>query len=165
MMSIYQFKANKLNGEKIFLEMYRGKVMVIVNTASKCGFSPQYSDLQKLYEKYQDKGFVILGFPCNQFLGQEPGDSLEIASYCKLNHGVTFPMFEKVQVNGRHAHPLFHYLIEHAPGLMGTKAVKWNFTKFLINREGHIVNRYAPQTKPFEMEEDIIKLLQMDSKE
>lgn len=158
-MSIYHFEVNKINGEKIWLEEYAGKVIVIVNTASKCGFSPQYGDLQKLYERYKEKGLVILGFPCNQFLGQEPGDSLEIDTYCKLNHGVTFPIFEKVHVNGKQAHPLFAYLTEHAPGVMGSKSIKWNFTKFLIDREGEIVSRYAPQTKPFEMEEDIKKCL------
>ncbi|MFJ8245098.1 glutathione peroxidase [Peribacillus asahii] len=158
-MSIYHFEVNKINGEKIWLEEYAGKVIVIVNTASKCGFSPQYGDLQKLYERYKEEGLVILGFPCNQFLGQEPGDSLEIDTYCKLNHGVTFPIFEKVHVNGKQAHPLFDYLTEHAPGMMGSKSIKWNFTKFLINREGEIVSRYAPQTKPFEMEEDIKKCL------
>lgn len=158
-MSIYQFKVTKINGEKIFLEEYRGKVIVIVNTASKCGFSPQYSDLQKLYEQYKDAGLIILGFPCNQFLAQEPGDHLEIDSYCKLNHGVTFPIFEKVHVNGKDAHPLFTYLRENAPGMMGSKAIKWNFTKFLIDREGNITHRYAPQTKPFRMEEEIKQLL------
>ena len=161
-MSIYQFEVTKINGEKIFLEEYRGKVIVIVNTASKCGFSPQYSDLQKLYDQYKDVGLIILGFPCNQFLAQEPGDHLEIDSYCKLNHGVTFPIFRKVRVNGKDAHPLFKYLRENAPGMMGSKSIKWNFTKFLIDREGNITHRYAPQTKPFEMEEDIKKLLEQE---
>lgn len=159
-MSIYHFEVNKINGEKISLEAYKEKVILLVNTASKCGFSPQYDDLQKLYEQYKDAGLMILGFPCNQFLGQEPGDHLEIDSYCKLNHGVTFPMFEKVHVIGKDAHPLFKYLTEHAPGMMGSKAIKWNFTKFLIDREGEVVNRFAPQTKPFDLEEDIKKLLQ-----
>ena len=158
-MSIYEFKVNKINGETISLEEYRGKVMIIVNTASKCGFSPQYDDLQSLYVQYEGQGLAILGFPCNQFLNQEPGDDLEIDSYCKLNHGVTFPMFAKVNVNGKEAHPLFSYLAENAPGLMGSKSIKWNFTKFLIDREGNIISRYAPKTKPLELESDIKKLL------
>lgn len=159
-MSIYQFNVNKINGETIFLEEYKGKVVLIVNTASKCGFSPQYDDLQKLYDQYREEGLIILGFPCNQFLGQEPGDPLEIESYCKLNHDVTFPMFEKVRVFGKNAHPLFKYLTEQAPGIMGSKAIKWNFTKFIIDQRGNVVNRYAPQTKPFDIEVDIKKLLQ-----
>ncbi|MGW8425075.1 MULTISPECIES: glutathione peroxidase [Bacillaceae] len=158
-MSIYEFEVNKINGETISLEEYRGKVMIIVNTASKCGFSPQYDDLQSLYVRYKEDGVVVLGFPCNQFLNQEPGDDLEIDSYCKLNHGITFPMFAKVNVNGKEAHPLFSYLTENAPGVMGSKSIKWNFTKFLIDRNGNIVSRYAPKTKPLEMEEDIKKLL------
>ncbi|WP_057912713.1 glutathione peroxidase [Peribacillus muralis] len=158
-MSIYEFEVIKINGETISLEEYRGKVMLIVNTASKCGFSPQYDDLQSLYVQYKEDGLVVLGFPCNQFLNQEPGDDLEIDSYCKLNHGVTFPMFAKVNVNGKEAHPLFSYLAENAPGLMGSKSIKWNFTKFLIDRDGKIVSRYAPKTKPLELESDLKKLL------
>ncbi|MFF2456239.1 glutathione peroxidase [Peribacillus simplex] len=158
-MSIYEFEVNKINGETISLEEYRGKVMIIVNTASKCGFSPQYDDLQSLYVQYKEDGVVVLGFPCNQFLNQEPGDDLEIDSYCKLNRGITFPMFAKVNVNGKEAHPLFSYLTENALGVMGSKSIKWNFTKFLIDRNGNIVSRYAPKTKPLEMEEDIKKLL------
>ena len=158
-MSIYEFEVNKINGETISLEEYKGKVMIIVNTASKCGFSPQYDDLQSLYVQYKEDGVVVLGFPCNQFLNQEPGDDLEIDSYCKLNHGVTFPMFAKVNVKGKEAHPLFSYLTENAPGVMGSKSIKWNFTKFLIDRNGNIVSRFAPKTKPLEMEEDIKKLL------
>ncbi|MEB2492059.1 glutathione peroxidase [Peribacillus frigoritolerans] len=158
-MSIYEFEVNKINGETISLEDYKGKVMIIVNTASKCGFSPQYDDLQSLYVQYKEDGVVVLGFPCNQFLNQEPGDDLEIDSYCKLNHGVTFPMFAKVNVKGKEAHPLFSYLTENAPGVMGSKSIKWNFTKFLIDRNGNIVSRFAPKTKPLEMEEDIKKLI------
>ncbi|MFJ7939021.1 glutathione peroxidase [Peribacillus sp. NPDC096622] len=158
-MSIYEFEVKKINGESISLEEYKGKVMIIVNTASKCGFSPQYDDLQSLYVQYKEDGVVVLGFPCNQFLNQEPGDDLEIDSYCKLNHGVTFPMFAKVNVKGKEAHPLFSYLTENAPGVMGSKSIKWNFTKFLIDRNGNIVSRFAPKTKPLEMEEDIKKLL------
>ncbi|CAK6475133.1 Glutathione peroxidase BsaA [Peribacillus frigoritolerans] len=158
-MSIYEFEVNKINGETISLEEYKGKVMIIVNTASKCGFSPQYDDLQSLYVQYNEDGVVVLGFPCNQFLNQEPGDDLEIDSYCKLNHGVTFPMFAKVNVKGKEAHPLFIYLTENAPGVMGSKSIKWNFTKFLIDRNGNIVSRFAPKTKPLEIEEDIKKLI------
>lgn len=158
-MSIYEFEVKKINGDVISLEEYKGKVLIIVNTASKCGFSPQYDDLQSLYVQYKEDGLEVLGFPCNQFLNQEPGDELEIDSYCKLNHGVTFPMFAKVNVNGKDAHPLFSYITENAPGVMGSKSIKWNFTKFLIDREGNIVNRYAPKTKPLEMEEDLKKLL------
>lgn len=158
-MSIYEFEVKKINGETISLEEYSGKVMIIVNTASKCGFSPQYDDLQSLYVQYKEDGVVVLGFPCNQFLNQEPGDDLEIDSYCKLNHGITFPMFAKVNVKGKEAHPLFSYLTENAPGVMGSKSIKWNFTKFLIDRNGNIVSRYAPKTKPLEMEEDIKKLI------
>ncbi|MED3995312.1 glutathione peroxidase [Peribacillus frigoritolerans] len=158
-MSIYEIEVNKINGETISLEEYKGKVMIIVNTASKCGFSPQYDDLQSLYVQYKEDGVVVLGFPCNQFLNQEPGDDLEIDSYCKLNHGVTFPMFAKVNVKGKEAHPLFSYLTENAPGVMGSKSIKWNFTKFLIDRNGNIVSRFAPKTKPLEMEEDIKKLI------
>ncbi|MFC9601215.1 glutathione peroxidase [Peribacillus butanolivorans] len=158
-MSIYEFEVKKINGETVSLEEYKGKVMIIVNTASKCGFSPQYDDLQSLYVQYKEDGLVILGFPCNQFLNQEPGDELEIDSYCKLNHGVTFPMFAKVNVNGKDAHPLFSYITENAPGVMGSKSIKWNFTKFLIDREGSIVSRYAPRTKPLEIEDDLKELL------
>ncbi|MFD4932274.1 glutathione peroxidase [Peribacillus butanolivorans] len=158
-MSIYEFEVKKINGETVSLEEYKGKVMIIVNTASKCGFSPQYDDLQSLYIQYKEDGLVILGFPCNQFLNQEPGDDLEIDSYCKLNHGVTFPMFAKVNVNGKDAHPLFSYITQNAPGVMGSKSIKWNFTKFLIDREGNIVSRYAPRTKPLEIEDDLKELL------
>ncbi|MBT2630753.1 glutathione peroxidase [Bacillus sp. ISL-101] len=158
-MSIYEFEVNKINGETISLEEYKGKVMIIVNTASKCGFSPQYDDLQSLYVQYKEDGLVVLGFPCNQFLNQEPGDDLEIDSYCKLNHGVTFPMFAKVNVKGKEAHPLFSYLTENAPGVMGSKSIKWNFTKFLVDRNGNIVSRFAPKTKPLEMEENIKKII------
>lgn len=158
-MSIYEFEVKKINGDTISLEEYKGDVLIIVNTASKCGFSPQYDDLQSLYKQYKDEGLTVLGFPCNQFLNQEPGDELEIDSYCKLNHGVTFPMFAKVNVNGKDAHPLFSYITENAPGMMGSKSIKWNFTKFLIDREGNIVNRYAPKTKPLEMEEDLKRIL------
>lgn len=159
MASVYDFEVKKIDGEVISLNQYKGNVLLIVNTASKCGFTPQYDDLQSLYQNYKDQGFTVLGFPCNQFLGQEPGDELEIDSFCRLNYGVTFPMFAKVDVKGKDAHPLFTYLTENAPGMMGSKAIKWNFTKFLIDREGSVVKRFAPQTKPFEIERDIKELL------
>jgi len=158
-MSIYDFEAKTITGETISLDTYKGKVLLIVNTASKCGFAPQYEELQTLFSRYQDQGFTVLGFPCNQFMGQEPGDELEIDSFCKLNHGVTFPMFAKVDVKGENAHPLFTYLTERAPGMLGSKKIKWNFTKFLVDGEGNIVNRYAPKTKPFEFEDEIAKLV------
>ncbi|PLT34940.1 glutathione peroxidase [Bacillus sp. V5-8f] len=158
-MSVYDFEAKKIDGEVISLNQFKGNVTLIVNTASKCGFTPQYDDLQSLYERYEEKGFTILGFPCNQFLSQEPGDELEIDSFCRLNYGVTFPMFAKVDVKGKEAHPLFEYLTDNAPGVMGSKAIKWNFTKFLVDKEGRVVRRYAPQTKPFDIEGDIKELL------
>ncbi|RFU65466.1 glutathione peroxidase [Peribacillus glennii] len=160
-MSVYDFEAKKIDGEVVSLNVFKGDVLLIVNTASKCGFTPQYDDLQSLYQKYKDKGLTVLGFPCNQFLGQEPGDELEIDSFCRLNYGVTFPMFAKVDVKGKEAHPLFEYLTENAPGVMGSKAIKWNFTKFLVDKEGNVVRRYAPQTKPFEIENDIKELLKL----
>ncbi|WP_163100926.1 glutathione peroxidase [Peribacillus alkalitolerans] len=158
-MSIYEYEAKSIDGSIVTMENYKGKVLLIVNTASKCGFTNQYDELQKIYEKYRDQGFEILGFPCNQFMGQEPGDELDIQSFCRLNYGVTFPMFAKIDVNGEDAHPLFKYLADEAPGLLGSKSIKWNFTKFLINREGKPVSRFAPKTKPFEFEKDIENLL------
>jgi glutathione peroxidase len=158
-MTVYQFEAKKITGENVSLNEYDGNVLLIVNTASKCGFTPQYKELQQLYENYHDKGFEILGFPCNQFMNQEPGDESEIQSFCKVNYGVTFPMFAKVDVKGKNAHPLFVYLTENAPGVMGTKGIKWNFTKFLVDRTGHVVSRYGPSTNPSEIAGDIEKLL------
>ncbi|MGM9926882.1 MAG: glutathione peroxidase [Bacillus sp. (in: firmicutes)] len=158
-MTIYNFEATLLNGEKIALKKYEGKVVLIVNTASKCGFTPQYEQLQTLYEKYKEQGLIVLGFPCNQFMKQEPGDDLEIENFCRLNYGVTFPMFAKIDVKGEKAHPLFIYLSNEAPGVLGSKGVKWNFTKFLIDRKGHVVKRCSPQTKPFDIEEEIRALL------
>lgn len=158
-MSVYSFEAKKIDGSTVSLNEYKGKVLFIVNTASKCGFTPQYKELQALYEKYNEQGLEILGFPCNQFMSQEPGTENEIQSFCQLNYGVTFPMFAKVNVNGKDAHPLFRYLTEQAPGMLGMKAVKWNFTKFLVDRNGNVVDRFAPSTKPKELEIDIEKLL------
>ena len=158
-MVIYDFEVKQLNGELTSLKKYEGKVILIVNTASKCGLTPQYEQLQTLYERYRDEGLVVLGFPCNQFMNQEPGDDLEIEGFCRLNFGVTFPVFSKINVNGQNAHPLFKHLTEQVPGVMGSKSIKWNFTKFLIDRQGKIVKRFSPQTKPFDIEEEIKHLL------
>ncbi|MDR0269870.1 glutathione peroxidase [Paenibacillus sp.] len=158
-MSVYGYHARTLQGKDIPLSEYQGQVLLIVNTASKCGFTPQYLGLQELYEKLHERQFEILGFPSNQFAHQEPGDNEEIAEFCQMNFGVTFPMFEKTDVKGVNAHPLFKHLTEKAPGVLGSKAIKWNFTKFLVDKEGHVVKRYAPQTTPDKIEEDIIKLL------
>ena len=154
-MSIYDFKARAIDGKEISLETYRGKVVLIVNVASKCGFTPQYKGLESLYEKYKDQGLVILGFPCNQFGGQEPGAEAEILSFCDLNYGVTFPLFSKIDVNGTNAHPLFGYLKTAKPGILGTEAIKWNFTKFLIDRKGEPIHRYAPSDKPEAIDSDV----------
>jgi glutathione peroxidase len=159
MTSIYSFSARTLAGEPVTLERYAGKVLLIVNTASECGFTPQYAGLQKLYETYSARGLVLLGFPCNQFGKQEPGDAAQIGAFCEKNYGVTFPMFEKIDVNGANAHPLYRWLTEEAPGLLGLEAIKWNFTKFLVDREGNVVKRYAPVTKPEAIAADIEKLL------
>ncbi|WP_250533811.1 glutathione peroxidase [Caballeronia sp. AZ10_KS36] len=157
--SIYGFTAERLDGTTTSLDTYRGKVLLIVNTASECGFTPQYRGLQELYTLYAGRGFEVLGFPCNQFGKQEPGDAAQIGSFCETNYGVTFPMFAKIDVNGPNAHPLFKYLTEKEPGVLGLEAIKWNFTKFLIDRNGNIVKRYAPITKPESIADDIEKLL------
>jgi glutathione peroxidase len=157
--SVYDFSANSLGAKRADLAATKGKVLLIVNTASQCGFTPQYKGLEEVYEKYHDQGFEVLGFPCNQFGAQEPGDSGQIAQFCEQNYGVTFPMFEKVDVNGANAHPLFKWLKDQAPGLLGTKDIKWNFTKFLVGRDGKVVDRYAPTTRPDAIAGDIEKLL------
>jgi glutathione peroxidase len=157
--SVYDFTAKTIRSEEQSLADYKGKVLLIVNTASKCGFTPQYKELQELYEQYRDRDFVVLGFPCNQFGHQEPGTEEEIEQFCQVNYGVTFPMFAKVDVNGENAHPLFEYLKEKAPGVLGTKAIKWNFTKFLVDRNGNVVARFASQTRPSELKSEIEKLL------
>ncbi|MCQ9282198.1 glutathione peroxidase [Priestia aryabhattai] len=158
-MSVYEYSAKTIKDEDVSLFNYQGDVLLIVNTASKCGFTPQYKDLQALYEEEKENGLTVLGFPCNQFGGQEPGSSNDIEQFCELNYGVSFPMFAKVDVKGEHAHPLFTYLTEQAPGLLGSKAIKWNFTKFLVNRQGEVVKRYAPQTAPKDIQKDIKELL------
>ncbi len=147
------------DGAPVPLDQWRGQVLLIVNTASKCGFTPQYEGLEALHRRYAGRGFAVLGFPCNQFGAQEPGDAAEIANFCSLTYDVTFPVFAKIDVNGAQAAPLFEQLKADAPGVLGTKAVKWNFTKFLINRDGKVVRRYAPTTKPEEIAADIEALL------
>ncbi|MFD2627249.1 glutathione peroxidase [Oceanobacillus kapialis] len=157
-MSVYQFKAEKINGNEVSLSEYEGKVLLIVNTASKCGFTSQLEGLQGLYNTYQQQGLEILGFPCNQFNSQDPGSNEEIEEFCQLNYGVTFPMFSKVDVKGKSAHPLFTYLTDEAKGLL-TKQIKWNFTKFLVDKNGEVMDRFAPQTKPEELEKAIQEAL------
>jgi glutathione peroxidase len=158
-MSTFDFKAEDIAGKPVDLSQYKGQVLLIVNTASKCGFTPQYKGLEKVYEQFKDKGAVVLGFPCNQFGGQEPEGEAEIGAFCEKNFGVTFPLFAKVDVNGGGAHPLFQHLKKAAPGLLGTEAIKWNFTKFLIKKDGSVYKRYAPSTAPEELVGDIEKLL------
>jgi glutathione peroxidase len=158
-MSTFDFKAEDISGAAVDLSKYKGQVLLIVNTASKCGFTPQYKGLEKVYEQFKDKGAVVLGFPCNQFGGQEPEGEAEIGAFCEKNFGVTFPLFAKVEVNGGGAHPLFQHLKKAAPGLLGTEAIKWNFTKFLIKKDGSVYKRYAPSTAPEELVVDIEKLL------
>lgn len=155
MSSIYQFQAQRLTGEIQSLADYQGQVLLIVNTASKCGFTPQFEGLEKIYQQYQTQGFSVLGFPCNQFGGQDPASNAEIGEFCQFNYGVTFPMFAKIEVNGENAHPLFDYLKNHAKGLLGSEMIKWNFTKFLVGRDGQVIKRYAPTTKPEEIVQDI----------
>ncbi|HVT24610.1 MAG TPA: glutathione peroxidase [Rhizomicrobium sp.] len=159
MTTVYDFNAKTLAGDEISLSNFRGQVLLIVNTASKCGFTPQYEGLEKLYEKLHDKGLTILGFPCNQFGSQEPGTESEIGAFCQKNYGVSFPMFAKIDVNGDDAHPLYKYLKKEEKGVLGTQAIKWNFTKFLIDKDGNPVERYGSTTKPEDIEGDILKLL------
>src|SRR5665213_272129 len=151
-MTIYQYTAATSAGEGVGLEAWRGRVLLIVNTASQCGFTPQYAGLEALYKKLEPQGLTVLGFPCNQFGAQEPGTEAEIGDFCEKNYGVTFPIFAKVEVKGPNANQLFQYLTQTKPGILGTEAIKWNFTKFLIDRDGEPVARYAPQTKPEELE-------------
>lgn len=158
-MNAYDFNATALDGQPVDLDRYRGKALLIVNTASACGFTPQYQGLEELQRRYADQGLVVLGFPCNQFGRQEQGSEAEIGAFCEKNYGVTFPMFSKIDVNGDDAHPLFRFLKGEAPGVLGTEAIKWNFTKFLVDRQGEVVKRYAPATKPEDLKEDIEKLL------
>ena len=159
MASIYDFSVSDIRGAAQKLDRYKDKVMLIVNVASKCGFTPQYKALEALYEKLHGRGLEVLGFPCNQFGAQEPGSEKEIAQFCELNYGVTFPMFAKIDVNGDQAAPLYRYLKKEKPGLLGSEAIKWNFTKFLVDRKGNVVERYAPNVEPQSIAGDIEKLL------
>ena len=159
MTSLYQFEAELLEGDTKQMSDYEGKVLLIVNTASKCGFTPQFAGLEKVYEKYKDRGFEVLGFPCNQFGGQDPGSNDEIGAFCQRNYGVDFPMFAKVDVKGPEAHAIFRYLTREAKGILGSESIKWNFTKFLVSKDGKFLNRYPPTTKPESIEEDIEKAL------
>lgn len=157
--SIYEFEVLDINGKPQTLKTYQGKTLLIVNVASKCGFTNQYSDLEKIYLEYKDQGLEILAFPCNQFGAQEPGDSEEIKNFCSLNYSVTFPLFSKIDVNGDNASPVYNYLKESLPGILGSKAIKWNFTKFLVDKNGNPVERYAPTDKPNDILKDIKKIL------
>ena len=157
-MKFYDFKAKKINGEIVSMNEYEGKVILVVNTASKCGLTPQFKELQEIYEEYKSKGFEILGFPCDQFAKQEFGRNEEINKFCKLNYGVNFSMFEKINVNGEDTHPLYKYLKNESKGLL-TKNIKWNFTKFLIDKDGNVIKRYAPIVSPLKIKTDIENLL------
>lgn len=158
-MSVYPYRVTNIDGKEVSLSDYSGKVLLVVNVASQCGFTPQYAGLQKLYEKYQDRGFAVLGFPCNQFGSQEPGTEAEIKNFCETSFGVKFPLFQKIDVNGPGTHPLYQYLKQAKPGILGTEKIKWNFTKFLIDREGNPVKRFAPGDKPESIAEEIERLL------
>lgn len=157
--SVFNFHCASINGEKVPLTQFRDKVTLIVNTASYCGFTPQFKGLEYLYRRYQERDFVVLGFPCNQFANQDPYDNERISDFCVRNYGVSFPMFAKVQVNGDNTHPLFDYLKTRAPGLFGSKSIKWNFTKFLVDREGNVVDRFGPTTFPRRLSQRIERLL------
>jgi glutathione peroxidase len=158
-MNVFDFTANSLDGQPVSLDRFRGKVLLIVNTASACGFTPQYKGLEALHQTYGARGLAVLGFPCNQFGKQEPGTEAEIGAFCEKNYGVSFPLFAKVDVNGDDAHPLFKHLKGEKPGVLGTEAIKWNFTKFLVGRDGEVVKRYAPATTPEDIAGDIDRLL------
>lgn len=155
MADIYDFEAQQIGGDVVPLAQFRGKPLLIVNTASACGFTPQFAGLEELHRRYGERGLVVLGFPCNQFGHQDPGTNDEIASFCQVNYGVSFPMMAKIAVNGAEAHPLYRWLTAEAPGLLGSKAIKWNFTKFLIGKDGRVVKRYAPQDAPEKLAKDI----------
>ena len=153
--TVYDFEARDIAGKDTSLADFKGKVMLIVNTASKCGFTPQFGGLEALHSAYAAKGLVVLGFPCNQFGSQDPGSDSEIAEFCQMNYGVSFPMMGKIDVNGPAAHPLYKWLAAEAPGLLGSKAIKWNFTKFLVGKDGQVIKRYAPMDKPADLAKDI----------
>lgn len=160
MSSIYDISAKTLDGKNLSLLEFKGKVILVVNVASRCGFTPQYAGLEKLYQSYKDQGFVVLGFPCNQFGSQEPGSEDEIKSFCSLNYNVSFLLFSKVDVNGPHTHPLYEFLKKNAKGILGTEAIKWNFTKFLIDKQGSVVERFAPTSTPESLAPTIQKLIE-----
>jgi glutathione peroxidase len=159
MSSVYDYTATTINGQEKPMTDFKGQVVLVVNTASKCGLTPQFKGLESLYETYKERGLMVLGFPCNQFAGQDPASNDEISEFCQLNYGVSFPMFAKIDVNGDSAHPLFKHLKSAAPGLLGSEAIKWNFTKFLVDRNGQVVERYAPTTEPEKIAKDIERLL------
>ena len=156
--SVFEFSVKDINGSDVSLSQYKGKFLLIVNVASKCGFTPQYQGLEDLYKELHDQ-LVVLGFPCNQFGAQEPGNSEEIKNFCSLNYNISFPLFQKIEVNGENASPLYQFLKQEKPGLLGTEAIKWNFTKFLVNREGQVIKRYAPTDKPQDIKNDLSKML------
>ena len=155
MSTVYDFEALQINGQPVSLSQFKGRVMLIVNTASACGFTPQFAGLEELHQTYDDQGLVVLGFPCNQFGAQDAGSNEEIAEFCQLSYGVSFPMMAKIDVNGAQAHPLYRWLTTEAPGLLGSKAIKWNFTKFLVGRDGAVLKRYAPTATPASLVKDI----------
>jgi glutathione peroxidase len=155
MSSVYDFDALQINGQSVPLKQYQGKPLLIVNTASACGFTPQFAGLEALHKTYADKGLVVLGFPCNQFGAQDKGSNDEISEFCQLNYGVSFPMMAKIDVNGGEAHPLYQWLVKEAPGFLGTKAIKWNFTKFLVGKDGQVLKRYAPTDTPASLAQDV----------
>ena len=159
MSTVYDFEAQRIDGSRAPLADYRGQVLLIVNTASACGFTPQFAGLQELHRTYADRGLVVLGFPCNQFGSQDPGSNAEIAGFCQQNYGVSFPMMQKIEVNGGNAHPLYRWLTSEAPGLLGSKAIKWNFTKFLVGKDGRVIRRYAPQDAPAKLAKDVEAVL------
>lgn len=159
MSTVYEYSAKRIDGQEQSIDAYRGKALLIVNVASKCGYTPQYAGLESLYRKYKDQGLMILGFPCNQFLSQEPGDEQAIQQFCSLNYDVSFPIFSKIDVNGDGTHPLYQFLKKSAKGVLGTEAIKWNFTKFLVSKDGEHIERFATATKPEEMDADIQRVL------
>jgi glutathione peroxidase len=162
-MNLYEFTVTAIGGQTVALDTYRGQVLLVVNVASKCGFTSQYAGLEALYRRYRHKGFTVLGFPCDQFAHQEPGSEAEIQNFCSLTYDVTFPLFAKVEVNGNGAHPLYKYLKKAQPGLFGSEAIKWNFTKFLVNREGRVLKRYAPSDTPEKIDDDLRKILELSA--
>ena len=159
MTTVYDFEAQQINGKTVKLSDYQGKALLIVNTASACGFTPQFGGLEELHKEYGDKGLVVLGFPCNQFGSQDPGNNDEISSFCQMNYGVSFPMMAKIDVNGGGAHPLYQWLTKEARGILGTQMIKWNFTKFLVGKDGEVIKRYAPTDTPASLKADIEKAL------